>query len=123
MLTEDGCVLVNARFISGIIEGPNVGKNQARQVTGRHFFKNAAPKLVNEFDELRVAEGKKVEHEINGHMIMEQLEAGTLGKLRADRHLADCRRAKDHDEVRDMLPNTDGTDATVARLHRITSKK
>ena len=38
-------------------------------------------------------------YQINGHMVMKQFPPGQFRQLMSNRHLSDCRRPKEHDEI------------------------
>src|SRR5207253_4630345 len=58
----------------------------------------AATEVAHEPVKRRCPEGKESQRQIDGVMVVEELQSGALRDLMADSHLADCGRTNDEEE-------------------------
>jgi len=93
-ISEDVGALFDEDAVRVVIDGPDEGEDQARQIAGGDLFEYAAAELGDEIFELRVAEVEEVQHELEGHVVMEKPEGRKLCKLVANGHFANGGRAE-----------------------------
>lgn len=96
MLVKRARIRFNGLVIPGVVERPDVGEYQARQVTGGDFLHDHATDSSIDPPETGGTEVEVPQGELDREVIVEQPQAGSLRNGLPDRRLADRRRA--HDE-------------------------
>jgi len=57
------------RVVAGLIEGPHVREDEARQFAGSHLLKDATPELANETVERRTSEGEERQNDVDSPVV------------------------------------------------------
>jgi hypothetical protein len=72
-----------------LIERPHVGEDEAGEIACRNLFEDPAAEFAYEAAERWSSEGKEVQDQVDGVVIVEELQAGSPREFMADRHLSD----------------------------------